>query len=118
MWEIIGYGILIVSPLGFLSRLMTFNPLLWIYGALVLAMGLVTGLVVLALSGAPQPTDQEIHWYVYGVAALGGLMILSRFCTVLIRCFSPPRPQTFAIHDTSGGHVGHIELAQRNDWPN
>jgi hypothetical protein len=112
MWEIIGYGILIVSPLGFLSRLMTFNPLLWIYGALVLAMGLVTGLVVLALSGAPQPTDQEIHWYVYGVAALGGLMILSRFCTVLIRCFSPVRKRTFSVHDADGSHVANLE------WPN
>jgi hypothetical protein len=89
MWEIVGYGLLVISPLSFVNRLLSFNPLLWIYGAVACVFGLLSGLVVLAVSHSPMPNDQEIRWYIDGVAALGGLMILSRFCSFMLRCFAP-----------------------------
>jgi hypothetical protein len=77
-WEMLGYFLLVAGPMSFVSNLLTFNPLKWLIGILVMPVFIFLGFVVLALSGSPEPSSTEITWYVYGIPILAALVLVGR----------------------------------------
>jgi hypothetical protein len=74
----VGYFLLFCSALYAVDNLLTLNPLKWLMAIVATPFSVGFSLIVLALSGAPQPTDEQIQWAVDGTLTFALLVFAGR----------------------------------------